>query len=351
MFGECPLPSSWCNLEYEWPKLLNFEQMARPRYEFNPLKLVFEQVRIPWQRQLLAMLGYFSVAVVTSVLIISLAYTFLDSPKEKKLKEELAEMELRYKALDERTRLLQAALNDLEHRDLNIYRVIFEADPVTTSTQSSTRDQIRKYGNLAKYDYGAIMATTSLKIDALSKQMVAQSRSYDELTRRIRNKNALLEAMPAIQPMALSGRKSGELVSGFGYRMDPIYKTVKFHEGLDFTAPIQSPVYSTGTGIVAELVRMDRGYGNYIVIRHGHGYQTLYAHLARFEVKPGQKVKRGQIIGRLGNTGKSTGPHLHYEVIKNGRKMNPVYFIFNDLTPAQHQELVAKASNANQSLD
>jgi murein DD-endopeptidase MepM/ murein hydrolase activator NlpD len=324
--------------------------MARPRYEFNPVKLVFEQVKMPWQRQLLSLLGFFSVAVVSSVVVISLAYTFLDSPKEKKLKEELAEMELRYEALDERTRLMRAALKDLEQRDLNIYRVIFEADPIP-SESIKAQEQINAYKYLARYEYGPLMATTSLKIDALSREMVAQSKSYDELSRHIKNKNALLEAMPAIQPMALSGRRRGELVSGFGYRMDPIYKTVKFHEGLDFTAPIQTPVYATGTGKVAELVRMDRGYGNYILIQHGYGYQTLYAHLARFEVKQGQKVKRGQIIGRLGNTGKSTGPHLHYEVIKNGRKMNPVYFIFNDLSPAQHQELIAKASSANQSLD
>jgi len=324
--------------------------MTRPHYEFNPIKLVFEQVKRPWKRQLLSILGFFSVTVVSSVLVISLAYTFLDSPKEKKLKEELAEMELRYRDLDERTRLLDATLNDLKQRDLNIYRVIFEAEPIP-SVQDKSKDQISAYSYLAKYKYGTLMATTTLKIDALSKQLVAQSKSYDELTQHIRNKNALLEAIPAIQPMALSGRGRGELVSGFGYRMDPIYKTVKFHDGLDFTAPIQTPIYATGTGKVAELVRMDRGYGNYIILNHGYGYQTLYAHLARFEVKTGQKVKRGQIIGRLGNTGKSSGPHLHYEVIKNGRKMNPVYFIFNDLSPAQHQELIAKASSANQSLD
>lgn len=324
--------------------------MARPRYEFNPIKLVFEQIRMPWQRRLLSLLGVFSVAVVSSILVISLAYTFLDSPKEKKLKEELEAMELRYNALEERTNLIRSALSELENRDLNIYRVIFEAEPIT-HPQANAENQIGRFSYLAKYDYGTLMATTSIKIDALSRDMVAQSKSYDELKHHIQNKNAMLEAMPAIQPMALSGRKRGELVSGFGYRMDPIYKTVKFHEGLDFTAPLQTPVYATGTGVVAELVRFDRGYGNYIVIRHGYGYQTLYAHLARFEVKPGQKVKRGQIIGRLGNTGKSTGPHLHYEVIKNGKKMNPVYFIFNDLTPAQHEELLAKASSANQALD
>ncbi|MFM8976672.1 MAG: M23 family metallopeptidase [Bacteroidota bacterium] len=324
--------------------------MARPRYEFNPVKLVFEQVKMPWQRQLLSLLCFFSVAVVSSVVVISLAYTFLDSPKEKKLKEELAEMELRYEALDERTRLMRAALKDLEQRDLNIYRVIFEADPIP-SESIKAQEQINAYKYLARYEYGPLMATTSLKIDALSREMVAQSKSYDELSRHIKNKNALLEAMPAIQPMTFRGKNRGELVSGFGYRIDPIYKSAKFHEGLDFAAPISAPVYATGNGQVKELVHLDKGYGNFLVIDHGFGYQTKYAHLSRFEVQNGQAVKRGQLIGRVGNTGKSTGPHLHYEVIKGGRKMNPVYFIFNDMSPDQHDQLITKASQANQSLD
>ncbi len=305
---------------------------------------------MPWHRQLLSLLGFFSVAVVSSVLVISLAYTFLDSPKEKKLKEELAEMELRYQALDDRTRLMREALIDLEQRDLNIYRVIFEAEPIEAEPTKS-KEQINAYKYLARYEYGALMATTSIKIDALSREMVAQSKSYDQLRRQIRNKNALLEAMPAIQPVAISGKNRGELVSGFGYRIDPIYKTAKIHEGLDFAAPISTPVYSTGNGHIKELVLLDKGYGNFILIDHGFGYQTKYAHLSRFEVQVGQVVKRGQLIGRVGNTGKSTGPHLHYEVIKGGRKMNPVYFIFNDISPDQHEELITKASQANQSLD
>ncbi|MFM7178345.1 MAG: M23 family metallopeptidase [Bacteroidota bacterium] len=151
--------------------------------------------------------------------------------------------------------------------------------------------------------------------------------------------------------MAFRGKNRGELVSGFGYRIDPIYKSAKFHEGLDFAAPISAPVYATGNGQVKELVHLDKGYGNFLVIDHGFGYQTKYAHLSRFEVQNGQVVKRGQLIGRVGNTGKSTGPHLHYEVIKGGRKMNPVYFIFNDMSPDQHDQLITKASQANQSLD
>lgn len=324
--------------------------MARLRYEFNPVKLVFEQVRQPWHKRLLVLLGYFSAAAVSSVLVISLAYTFLDSPKEKKLQEELSEMELRYQDLNRRLDLMRQVVTDLEQRDRNIYRVIFEAEPLPAPSGPQKSD-LNAYAYLANYQYGTLMATTALKTEALSKALLEQSQSYGELSRLIRQKNRLLEAMPAIQPMAMSGRLRGEPVSGFGYRMDPIYKTVKFHEGLDFTAPMHSPVYATGDGTVKEMVRMDRGYGNYLLINHGYGYQTLYAHLSRFEVRPGQKVKRGQIIARLGNTGKSTGPHLHYEVHKNGRKVDPVYFIFNDLNPAQHQELLAKASSANQSLD
>ena len=324
--------------------------MARLRYEFNPVKLVFEQVRQPWHKRLLVLLGYFSAAVVSSVMVISLAYTFLDSPKEKQLKEELAEMEWRYQALDRRLDLMRSVVTELEQRDRNIYRVIFEAEPLSEIAAPNKAD-INAYSYLATYQYGALMATTALKTEGLTRTLLDQSTSYKELGTLIRQKNRLLEAMPAIQPMAMSGRRRGEPVSGYGYRMDPIYKTVKFHEGLDFTAPMHSPVYATGNGTVKELVRMDRGYGNYLLLDHGYGYQTLYAHLSRFEVRPGQKVKRGQVIARLGNTGKSTGPHLHYEVHKNGRKVDPVYFIFNDLNPAQHQELLAKASSANQSLD
>jgi murein DD-endopeptidase MepM/ murein hydrolase activator NlpD len=332
------------------PKILNFGHMARPRYEFNPIKLVYEQVRQPWTQRLLTVLGYFSAAVVSSVLVITLAYTFLDSPKEKKLLQELDEMSLKYKALDQKVQVLQEASEELRLRDRNIYRVIFEADPLPTPKEDR-KDKIDAYAYLASYRYGSLMATTALKTEALGRELLRQSQSYQELTRLIRNKSQLMEALPAIQPMALSGRRRGELVSGYGYRMDPIYKTVKFHEGIDLIGPLYAPVYATGDGKVREMVRMDRGYGNYLLLDHGYGYQTLYAHLSRFEVRPGQRVKRGQMIGRLGNTGKSTGPHLHYEVVKNGRKVDPVYYIFNDLNPQQHSELVARASSANQSLD
>jgi murein DD-endopeptidase MepM/ murein hydrolase activator NlpD len=193
------------------------------------------------------------------------------------------------------------------------------------------------------------MLRTSQKLDYLSKQIVVQSKSYDEILKLVQNKANMLGAIPAIQPVSTKDLK--QMASGFGWRTDPIYKMPKFHAGMDFAAPIGTEVYATGDGVVQRADAQASGYGNHIRIDHGYGYMTLYGHLSRTKVRPGQKVKRGEVIGYVGNTGKSTGPHLHYEVYKNGEHQNPINYYFNDLTPDEYEAMLKISANSNQSFD
>jgi murein DD-endopeptidase MepM/ murein hydrolase activator NlpD len=322
--------------------------MARVKYYYNAAKLKYEKVEITWRQLILRVFGFISATAVFAGIIIAIAYTYLDSPKEKQLKREINQLQLQYELMNEKLNLVENALGDLQNRDDNIYRVVFEAEPIPEATRTAGFSS-KQYRELQNYSNSQLMIETRKRIDRLSRQMYIQSKSYDEVTAMVKDKSALLAAIPAIQPVA--NKDLTRIGSGFGYRIDPIYKTIKFHEGIDFTAPNRSEIYATGDGRVSEIMRMDRGYGNCVVIDHGYGYKTLYAHMSRFNVRPGQKVSRGEVIGYVGNTGKSTAPHLHYEVIKDGRKVNPVNFFYNDITPEQYELLIQNASLVNQAFD
>lgn len=323
--------------------------MPRTKYYFNTESLKFERVVVSFRKRLLRVMGWLSTAAVFGSIVLLLAYSFLDSPKEKQLKRELNEMTLQYEMLQQRMELASAVLEDLQKRDDQVYRVIFEADPIAEDVREAGFGGINRYRELEKFDNAELMINTSRNMDKLFRRLYIQSKSYDEVFGLVRKKAELLASIPAIQPVSKSANV--RLSSGFGYRIHPIYKTHLPHEGIDFSSPIGTEIYATGNGVISKLEFNGRGYGNHIIIDHGFGYSTLYAHMSRFAVRQGQKVNRGEIIGYVGNSGASTGPHLHYEVIKNGKKIDPIHFFFNDLSPEEYDLVRELAAQSNQSFD
>jgi len=245
---------------------------------------------------------------------------------------------------------MSTILADLENRDDNIYRSIFEAEPIPDNIRKAGIGGINRYKSLERFkDDAEIVINTSKKLDRLAKQLYIQSKSFDEIIELAKQKEQMLAAIPAIQPV--SNKDLKRMASGYGMRIDPHYKTPAFHAGMDFTAPTGTPIYATGDGTVIRADRASRGYGNHVRIDHGFGYTTLYAHMSKTNVKVGSEVKRGEIIGYVGNTGKSVGPHLHYEVRKNDKPVNPINFYFSDLTPEEYDLVIQLSSQENQSFD
>ncbi len=323
--------------------------MAKHKYRFNPEKLVFEKFRNTTKDWLLRILGVLSTFLISFFIIYLLIFKYLDSPKDKELKRELKNYELNYKILSNRIENLEGVIDDLESRDKNIYRTIFEAEPIPGSVRNAGYGGIEKYKELEGYRNSELIIETTQRVDKMSKKLYILSKSYDEISKLAGGRDAMIASIPAIQPISNKGLT--RVASGFGYRIDPFYRVSRMHTGLDFTAPRGTPVFASGDGMVIVASSSYGGYGNQIVINHGYGYQTLYAHLSGFAVRKGTKVKRGDKIGYVGSTGKSTAPHLHYEVIKNGYKVNPVFFFYNDLTPAEYEKMLKLAEQAHQSLD
>ncbi len=323
--------------------------MKKVKYFYNTQTLKYEKLVVSVRVKILRILGFLSAAIVTGVLFLSVSYRFLDSPKEKSLRREIDNMKEQYDALQHRMNEAKSQLSELQRRDNQIYRVIFEASPIPDSTRSGQIEKDEELAQLQSFASSDIIASTAALLKELLSRIKVQERSYGEIDDLVKNKQKMLASIPAIQPV--SNKDLNRIASGFGYRIDPIYKTVKFHAGLDFTAPSGTPIYATGDGVVEEASLSDVGYGNHVVVRHGYGYKTLYGHMLRMKVKSGQTIKRGDVVGWVGSTGKSTGPHCHYEVMKNGEKVDPVYFFFNDLSPEEFDRMLKIARSGNQSFD
>lgn len=324
--------------------------MSKVKYKFNKKSLTFDRVQTTFRKRLLYFFSHLSTGVVFAAAVLVLAYNFIDTPKQKAQKREIDEMKLRYQLLNDQMDRAGKIISDLQDRDDNIYRVIFEAEPIPSSIREAGIGGIDRYEALERYNNAELLIESEKKMDRILGQLYVQSKSYDEVFKLAKNKEKMLSSIPAIQPVASKDlRRVG---SYFGTRMDPFYKVRKFHEGMDFSAPVGTEVYATGNGEVKVAGRDNHGgYGNQIVIDHGYSYSTTYAHLSRIFVKPGQKILRGQIIGYVGNTGKSTSPHLHYEVRKNGIPMNPIYFFYNDITPEQFQMMLELSQLPSQTMD
>jgi len=323
--------------------------MAKVKYQFNTKSLKIERVQVTMKDRLKRLASSMAFGLVFAAVILVVAYNFLSSPREKVLFNQLEQYKLQYKIMNDHLGKVEKVLADIQDRDDNIYRVIFEAEPVPSEVRKAGFGGADRYGQLEGLSNSKIIVNTAKRLDEITSQLVVQSKSYDEVFKMAKAKEKLIASIPAIQPVNFHDlRRIGSL---FGYRTDPFYKVIKFHEGIDFTAAVGTPIYATGDGIVSEAEYNSGGFGNKIMINHGYSYETVYAHLSRIKVKVGQHVKRGEIIGLMGNTGKSTAPHLHYEVHKSGVPMNPIYFFFNDLTPREYQAMIEMSSQPSQTLD
>jgi len=323
--------------------------MANVRYYYDSETLSYKKIEKSPKDTVRSVLLFLSASALFAVLMLFVLFTFFDSPKEKRLKRELEQMTFQYEMLNDRMDQIQVVMNDIQERDDHIYRVIFETDPIPASIRKSGFGGVNRYKKLEGYQNSKLVVETTKKLDQLSKQVVIQSKSFDEVIEKAKRKEDMLASIPAVQPVANKDLK--RMASGYGYRIDPIYKTRKFHAGMDFSANTGTPIYATGDGVVTRADRRSSGYGNHVRIDHGYGYLTLYGHMSKMLVRPGQKVTRGEIIGYVGNTGKSVGPHLHYEVHKNGKPVNPVNFYFNDLTPEEYEIMIELSQRPTQSLD
>lgn len=323
--------------------------MKKVKYFYNTKTLKYEKLVVSLRVKILRILGFISSAIVTGIIFLSVAYRFLDSPKEKALRSEIDNMKEQYEAMQGRMNEVKGQLAELQRRDNQIYRVIFEASPIPDSSRSGKIEKDGEVEQMQNFASSDIIASTAVMLKELTSRVKAQDSSYAEIDDLLKNKQKMLASIPAIQPV--SNKDLNRIASGFGYRIDPIYKTVKFHAGLDFTAPSGTPIYATGDGVVEEASLSDIGYGNHVLIRHGYGYKSLYGHMLRTKVRRGQTVKRGDVLGWVGSTGKSTGPHCHYEVIKDGDKVDPVYFFFSDLSPEEFDRMLKIARSGNQSFD
>lgn len=332
-----------------WANLGKYSAMSKVKFRFDTKTLQYEKVELKLIDKVRKILSYLATGIVFSAAVVWIAYSYFDSPKEKQLKREIAFMKLQYETLNERLDQTNDVLAHLQEKDDDIYRVIFEAEPVPSSKRDAGFGGVNRYKKLEDYDASEVVIETTKKLDKISKQLVVQSKSFDEVIQLALNKEKMLASIPAIQP--ISNEKLTRIASGFTYRIHPIYKIKHFHTGIDFTAPRGTDVYATGDGVVKSVDSKSRGYGEHIVIDHGYGYETLYGHLSGFNVREGQRVKRGEIIGFVGSTGTSTAPHLHYEVIKDGEKINPINFFFNDLTPEEYEKVIELSSRSNQSFD
>jgi murein DD-endopeptidase MepM/ murein hydrolase activator NlpD len=322
--------------------------MAKKKFQFNPETLSYEQIEHTLAHKLKnfavhAVSGIFSGAIFFFIFV-----STIQSPEEKQLGQDKSHMQAQYQVLVRQFANMQEVVTDLQQRDDNLYRVVFQADPIPYSVRRATATNSEYYEQLLDMTNSEIVVTTTKKLNELKKQLYIQSKSYDELVGLSKNKEMMLQSLPAIQPVLNKDLK--HMASGYGWRIDPVYHTRRFHAGMDFTAPIGTDIYATANGTV-QSAGWQQGYGNCIQINHGYGYLTLYGHMSAFKVHAGQAVKRGQVIGLVGSTGKSTGPHLHYEVHYKGQIMNPQNYYYLDLSPADYDRMVQMSNNAGEMFD
>lgn len=323
--------------------------MSKQKYVYNYKTLSYERFEEPTRKRVGRVVLFLLSTAVFAFLLVLLFYAFFGSPKEKAQAREIDFLKLQYELLDERMEQMNAVLADLEQRDDNIYRVIFEAEPIPDSVRLAGLGGPDRYASLYGHTYSDLVLHASRKLDRVASQLYEQSKSYDEVFAMAKNKTKMLACIPAILP--LKQADIWHISSYFGYRSDPIYKVSKFHSGIDFASGLGTEVFATGDGVVEKAEQNYWGYGNLITVDHGYGYKTQYAHLSKFGVEPGQQVKRGQVIGYVGSTGKSTGTHLHYEVLKNGEATDPMHFFFNDLTPEEYENILKQAENPSITMD
>nr|WP_321231275.1 M23 family metallopeptidase [uncultured Psychroserpens sp.] len=323
--------------------------MSKVKYHYDPETLSYRKIERKKGNTIKFGFIFLLASALFALLLVFISSQYIESPRERALKHELSNMELQYDILNKRVENAFAALESVEERDNSIYRLYFEANPIPEEQRRAGFGGVNRYKKYEGYDNSKLIIESNKRLEMLEKAVVVQSRSLDEIEKLAKDKEKFLSSIPAIQPVRNKDLK--RMASGYGYRTDPFTKVRKFHFGMDFTAPRGTPIYATGDGIVIRADNNSTGYGNHIRIDHGYGYVSLYAHLYQYKVRANQKVKRGDLIGYVGSTGRSEAPHLHYEVFKDEERINPINFYYGNLTAEEYARLLQKASLENQSLD
>ena len=325
--------------------------MAKVKYYYDSENLAYRKIITKTRKKIGVVLLFLVASALFGLLsfIVLLNTPYFETPKNKKQAREIENLKLRYAILNKKMDEVEDVIEFIEERDNNLYRVYFNASPIPAEERKSGFKEVDRYKDLEGYDNSQLVTNTTKRIDVLRKELAIQSKSLDDILKMAKAKDKLLAAIPAIQPVRNENLKS--MVSGFGYRTDPFTKARKMHEGMDFTAKTGTPIYATGDGVVERADNTASGFGNHIVIRHGFGYETLYAHLSRYKCRSGQRIKRGDIIGYVGSTGRSEGPHLHYEVHKNGKVVNPLNFYYGNISAVEYVAIAQLANQENQSFD
>lgn len=322
--------------------------MAKKKYKINPETLAMEQVEHGFRYWIRQTGIYILAGIVIGILFLYLFLTFFPSPREKQLLREKTSLESQLEVLNNQVDQMQVVMTDLQQRDDHLYRVLFGAEPIPLSVRQGAQRKIDYYEQLAQMTNSELAADLALKVDLLEKEIYVQAKSYDEVAQMAKEQEIRMENIPAIQPVMNKDLK--RVASGYGMRIDPVYHVRKFHQGMDFTAPTGTEVFATGNAKV-DFAGWKQGYGNTVILDHGYGYKTLYAHLYKILVRKGQKVRRSDIIALVGNTGKSTGPHLHYEVRLNNKPVDPRNYYFYDLSPEEYDQMIQLSNNFGQMLD
>lgn len=324
----------------------------KEKFVYNIQTLTYEKVVIPFKTRIWQAFGFFSVVLVTAIALLAVLYTYFPSPREKELLREIDQMGYKYEQLNGQLGLMSKVLHNIQERDANVHRAVFGMDPIDQDVWDGGVGGHNAHPELSAFEYSSeIIEGTLNQMDALGRQLAIQSRSLDTIQKLANNQQQMLASLPSIKPVREDKlQKSMNILSGFGYRIHPIYKVKKFHEGVDFPARIGTAIQTTGDGTVVEA-GWHNGYGNCVKVSHGYGYETWYAHMSKITVHIGEKIKKGHQLGLVGDTGTSTAPHLHYEVHYKGKPINPINFCLDKLTPSEYQTLVNSANTANQSLD
>ena len=319
-------------------------------YKFNPHTLTFEKVKVDVRERVRVVSFSVALGIVLAVIFTFVGYKLIDSPKEKRLKRENTQYKRQLNDINRRMEIMSEELTDLEERDNTIYRTIFEAEPISSNVRNSGIGGMERYKDLQGYDNTEEIMSAKERLDGITKRMYIQSLSFDEVYKLAKNKAKYMASMPAILPMR---KNAFHIISGFGMRYHPILHYQRMHTGIDMSAPKGTPIYATGDGVVEVAGKNTTnysGYGVVCVINHGNGFKTLYAHMSEVKAVQGHKIKRGELVGYVGSSGLAQAPHLHYEVLQNGKRVNPVYLFYNDLTPSEYEQVIEEASRENQCL-
>lgn len=322
--------------------------MRKVYYIYNPTTRTYDRVYPTFRQRVVNFLKRLFVGMGLGAGSFILLIWIFGSPSEKELRIENSRLLAQYNVLSRRLDEALGVMQGIQQRDDNLYRVVLQADPVADAVRKAGYGGTNRYEELMDMANSDLVVNTTQKMDMLNRQLYIQSKSFDEVVDLFKNHDEMLKCIPAIQPVANKNLKY--TASGYGMRIDPIYKTAKFHNGMDFSANIGTPVYATGDGVIKKA-GWQSGYGKIIVVSHGFGYETWYAHLNKYNVRVGQKVVRGEVIGEVGNTGKSTGPHLHYEVHLKGKVVNPVNYYFMDLSAEEYDQMIELAANQGKVFD